>query len=174
MQGMELYVCFCRLAGQAGYFLWSTDPVGDAPDAIHVDASGKIPLFPTSIAARTYAESLGQSVAVDAPVDYDLERIEAWCRQPNEATLDCEAALNAWNLFADLPASAPSDLFAHVSRTASAEYDKLFHGNNLPSVTPPGHQFTPLWAADELTRLRQALELGLEAFVSRISLSDGV
>src|SRR5437763_4943323 len=52
---------------------------------------------------------------------------------------------DAWNFFDDLTGlhAAPGTEYAQLSRAAAACYDKLFWGNNLPSVTPPGERLFP-------------------------------
>jgi len=39
-------------------------------------------------------------------------------------------------------------------------YDKLFWGNNLPAMTPPGERFVPTWSAEELEALAALLSAG--------------
>ena len=172
--GYLTYVCLCRVKPKPRYFLWQTDLESDAPDRVLIDIAGRISSFGTEAAARRSAAARGEPAVAEPPVVYDLDRLAAWCDHPGEATLDCEAALSAWNLFADLPApptGAPS-IFGRADRSTGALYDKLFFGNNLPSVTPEGAAYTPLWSDEELTRLSHTLRLGLAEFTQRISLCE--
>jgi hypothetical protein len=47
-------------------------------------------------------------------------------------------------------------------------YDRLFWGNNLPSMTPPDRCFHPEWSPDDLAALAEVLWAGLEMFQTRI------
>jgi hypothetical protein len=40
-------------------------------------------------------------------------------------------------------------------------YDKLFWGNNLPVVTPPGEFYVPAWSDEELAELHRILSDGM-------------
>jgi hypothetical protein len=71
--------------------------------------------------------------------------------------------LDAWNFLDDLAgmhvgADTP---YARLSRGAAECYDRLFWGNNLPAVTPPGERFEPVWSAEELIKIRRVLAAGL-------------
>lgn len=45
--------------------------------------------------------------------------------------------------------------------TANRVYDKLFWGLNLPSVTPAGGHYVPLWSRREIRKLHQVITAGL-------------
>jgi len=47
-----------------------------------------------------------------------------------------------------------------------AIYDKVFFGNNLPSVTPQREHNVSEWAAAEIAALAEILATGLDLFVS--------
>lgn len=170
---MQYQLCLLRLAGQAGYFVWTTDREGDAPDAVVV-VDGQIPVFERASAAHAFARGRGLIQEETAPTLFDFDRLATWCRQPDVVAVDCEGLLNAWNLFGDIPRETDSNLFAHVDRGANHVYDKLFWGNNIPAVTPAGESYTPEWSSAELTLLRQVVELGLNDFANRVSHRAGV
>jgi len=71
--------------------------------------------------------------------------------------------LNAWNLFGDIATSVDAE-FDSDRQLSQRVYEKLFWGNNLPSVTPPGKHYTPLWNEDELSLMRAILGHGLDIF----------
>lgn len=169
--GYLSYVCLCRLGGKPRYLLWQTDLETDAPDRVLADPLGRVASFGSDGEARAHAAARGEPAPEAPPVVYDLDRLAAWCDHPGEATLDCEAALNAWNLLADLPAppaDAPS-VFGRADQSGRELYDKLFFGNNLPAITPRGTSYTPLWSAEELARLSHTLRLGLAYLAARLS-----
>jgi len=113
---------------------------------------------------KAAAVGMGLLLVPDDVVEYDFDRLREWCRRPTTEGVECSEFLNAWNFFDDLAGlhDHPGTAYAQLSRSAGECYDKLFWGNNLPSVTPPGEQFTPSWSADEVERIRQVMEAGLE------------
>jgi hypothetical protein len=160
------YLCNLRLPGRECVILW----VSDDPDRLLEYPSGKVATFPTAEAARSFASANGLVVAPDPPASYDFAALSAWCDRPDRAAVDCAAFLNAWNLIGDLLGSPdPSRLYAHVDAHLTDVYDKLFWGNNLPSVTPQGKQFDPVWSEGEVTALSRLFRLGLQELTARLA-----
>jgi hypothetical protein len=52
--------------------------------------------------------------------------------------------------------------YVFLSRQASYIYEKLFYGNNLPSITPIGEHYIPSWSNDELIEMRLVFMAGLD------------
>ena len=77
--------------------------------------------------------------------------------------MECSAFLNAWNFFDDLAGlhTGVDSEYTRLSRAAATCYDKLFWGNNLPSVTPPGERFEPTWSPDDLAAIGRVFVAGL-------------
>jgi len=118
---------------------------------------------------------MGLSLVPDEPARYDFDQLREWCIGAEASGVDCPALLNAWNFFDDLARlhdDAESD-YAKLSRGAETSYDKLFWGNNLPSMTPPGESFTPVWSAEELEDIRRVMEAGLKLVEAELSPVEG-
>jgi hypothetical protein len=98
-------------------------------------------------------------------ITYDLDAIETWCRS-DDGVRDNRALLDAWNLFVDMPDG--DSLFRAADARAIGLYDKLFHSCNLPSMTPPGREYVPVWLASEVAALKQVLLLGLAELRIRV------
>ena len=83
---------------------------------------------------------------------------------------DCNKILAAWNLFGDVATSLgePGAVFRRMDSQFRAIYNKLFWGNNLPSVTPEGSRDIPEWSSDELDSLVKIMISGLELFASYV------
>jgi hypothetical protein len=112
---------------------------------------------------RAAAQARGITLEPTRPVDYDFDRIRRWCADPDAAGVDCSTLLNAWNFLVDLsglPTEADTP-FLRLSRASIDCYNKLFWGNNLPAVTPPGERFDPVWTLEELAELSRVFEAGL-------------
>ena len=70
----------------------------------------------------------------------------------------CELLLFAWNMFQDMDFSIkanPSKLSTTKKNILHKAYEKLFWGNNLPSVTPQGQSYHPMFSAIELKYVRE-------------------
>src|SRR5262245_484055 len=89
-----------------------------------------------------------------------------WVGNNRDVAVDCDEALAAWNLFGDVARSihGASGVFEGLDRQFGKIYEKLFWGNNLPSITPEGCHFDPEWSSEEITALAAVLGAGLEMF----------
>jgi hypothetical protein len=104
-------------------------------------------------------------------VEYDFDRIRAWCGAPDAAGVDCRAFLDAWNFLDDLTGlhAAADTPHTRLSRAAGGVYDKLFWGNNFAAVTPPGERFDPSWSPEELATMRGVFESGLSVLAAELA-----
>ncbi|MBX3155969.1 MAG: hypothetical protein KF773_08215 [Deltaproteobacteria bacterium] len=159
MAGDTHYVCIVRIDGVDTICLWQSDDV--TPDHVVVDADKRLLTFPSVSAAR----AAGTAVSSDAPASYDLDAIDAWCKSTRD-DVDCRSILPAWNLIGDLPDLG--SLYKALDDQANTIYDKMFHGSSLPSMTPPGAEYTPTWRPAELALLKRLLLLGLAELRARL------
>lgn len=67
--------------------------------------------------------------------------------------------LDAWDCLEELTESLRIPLKSH-GNVANKIYDKLFWGLNLPSVTPAGKSYEPIWSEWELSRMKEILTSG--------------
>ena len=157
------YLCVARLDGIDRYFFWESGD--DTRDRVVLDNDGLILAFPSERIARETGSVCGLAVSSQEATVYDLDAIETWCKSTAEV-LECSWLLDAWNLFGDMPHG--ENLFAGAARRATAAYDKLFRGCNLPSMTPPGQHYVPAWSASETAALKRLFVLGLAEFRARL------
>ncbi len=68
----------------------------------------------------------------------------------------CYALLEGWNFIEDMSRTfnLKKDLKRLRSRLLNKSYEKLFYGCNLPSVTPEGKSYSPLWTTEEISAMR--------------------
>jgi hypothetical protein len=156
------YLCVARLSGDERVFLWKGEDPG--PAGVVVDDKGFVLSYSSDAAAIEAALANGWNVATEEPTAYDIDAIERWCRS-DAGVRDCTELLNAWNLFTDLPGG--ENLFRAADARALALYDKLFRACNLPSMTPPGEHYEPVWTSSETTALKHLLLLGMAEFRAR-------
>ena len=157
-----------RLDHKDRYLIWHSSMNGEEPDGVVVNADGLMPVFRDGSSLFTYAAVEGLS-----PVDenqtglHNLDSVVRWLERKRPAELDCVEFLNAWNLFGDLSATV-GGIFNPDGDKTHKIYGKLFWGCNLPSMTPPGKCYVPLWPGRESRIIREVMSEGLRLFRSRI------
>jgi hypothetical protein len=148
------------LDGLDSFLIWySNDSVGVVVGSDHL-----ITTFHARSDLCAYAERLGLTFEAAEPSEFDFDMVERWLSRPNNSPIDCCLLLNAWNLFDDIASCTSGGEFQRTSREASGVYDKLFWGNNLPAVTPPGEHYVPVWADGEVAELHRILSDGMKLF----------
>ena len=162
MSSRLYFICGLRFDGRRLFFLWFRNE----HEGIERTGHDKILTFPNPEAARAWTAEQGLSLAPDPLAWYDFDTIAAWCDHPTAAAIDCNNFLNAWNLLGDLHLGA-SSIFSGADRRGTPIYDKLFFGNNLPSITPAGQSYAPVWSDEEVREL--ALRLGLAELRARLT-----
>lgn len=75
-------------------------------------------------------------------------------RASSEGT--CKLLLDGWNFLEDLGQTFElnQELEGLRAPFLNKIYDKLLSGSNLPSLTPEGRSYSPLWLQDEIYSLR--------------------
>jgi hypothetical protein len=78
----------------------------------------------------------------------------------SSSVLTCKVILEGWNFFDDVlgTLSKPELLKSSKSPALKKIYDKLFFGNNLKAVTPPGQSYNPRWTAEEISSFKRAMQ----------------
>lgn len=81
----------------------------------------------------------------------------------------CKDILAGWNFIEDMGRTfnLKKEMMQLRSRLLDKAYDKLFWGCNLPSVTPEGKSYSPLWSTAEINSLRVELRTAWQAFRSQ-------
>jgi hypothetical protein len=78
----------------------------------------------------------------------------------SSSTKTCNTLLNGWNFIEDLirTVGQKSDLLKLRNPVLDKIYDKVFYGNNLPSITPEGKIYHPVWTRKEISTFRRAIK----------------
>ncbi len=153
-----------RLDGGDAYLIWYTDE----QDGVVTDSDGKVPCFRSTDDLLRYAESLNLPIEIEGAILHDLDVVAKWSKKEGVDSIDCRTFLAAWNLFDDVSRSVGSSFDAD-HELAEKIYDKLFWGNNLPSITPEGKSYHPAWTKRELHTMKEVLEGGLSLFRESVS-----
>ena len=152
------YVCWFRLDGQDGYLIWQTN----GSDGVYVDKNAAL-AFHDLTSLRAYAKEAGISIVEENPVVHNLDQLAQWLLLPNGNMITADSFLDAWNLFSDVAGSLRIR-FDASTRITNPVYEKLFYSCNLPSATPEGQTFKPMWSVDETNIMVSVLSDGLKLF----------
>jgi hypothetical protein len=154
-----------RLNDQRRSLIW----ISNESDSLAADAAGFIPSFERLRALRRYASQNGYQLEVERARLHDLDWVSEWIASPS-APVNCTKAITAWNLFADIAASVGgrASRFKRLDSSLTKGYQKLFRGNNLPSMIPPGARYEPAWSTDEIHSMAKLLAVGLRLFAASV------
>jgi hypothetical protein len=160
---MKYFALLFRLNAENRYLIW----ISSEKDFVVADAGGLVPTFEDTASVQAYAELNHYSLEGEEPILHDLDSVVAWTKAPG-MPVDCRNALAAWNLFGDVARSIRGRgiAFDHLDSQFPSIYEKLFWGNNPPSMTPKGRHYVPEWSPGELAALAEVLSAGLGLFES--------
>lgn len=157
------YACWYRLDGRDGYLLWYEGPETEAQDRVVVDENGRVPVFRALDELKAMAPRRGFDVIDEAPVQHDLDALGRWLTDPRVDNVEPDVLLAGWNIFGDIAISVGATFDPDPDTTIDL-YQKLFWGNNLPAMTPPGERYVPTWTEVEIARMVDVLSEGLRLF----------
>jgi hypothetical protein len=158
MATVNAFSCELSWHGRRGFFIW----LSNDHDSVVLDPAGSIRLFDSLAALNQFVLAEGLTLTEKGALSWDFDKVLAWCSDPHPP-VDCSNLLDVWNMLTDIHASRgnTNDLLSHAGQRSQAVYDKLFHGCNLPAVTPEGQWFEPIWSVEECRSLAKLLRLGL-------------
>jgi hypothetical protein len=158
----KYYACKYRFADQDAYLLWFTND----QDGVLVD-NGQVLSFRMLAHLQGYAAAHAIPIESAVPPFYNLDAVVNWLHHDSDTPIDCELLLMTWNLFRDVATSVHRPFDRNPERTQIV-YEKLFYGNNLPSITPTDEYYEPQWAEDEIVLLREIFTDGLQLFTETV------
>lgn len=167
----EYHIYAFRYSGRDEYLIWYSNDC----DGVYLDPDGHVPAFVSTDQLISYGRVHGLSLVTgDDLVLLDLDYVDRFTRDTSSLHVDCNETLNAWNLFGDFARSLGSsgNHFIDHDQAADRFYEKIFHGCNLPAMTPEGQEFQPIWSADEIRSIQELLRVGFSLFRSAVSLSS--
>jgi hypothetical protein len=157
------YPLALRVGGRTLFLLWDSDDW--ALNRVLADA-GRVVSFSDEESAREYALAENLTLAPKEELHlHDLDSAVCWLEA--DAGPDCSLLLAIWNLAGDVARSV-NEPFEDRGEGLDEVYNKLFFGNNLPSMTPPGEQYNPQWTEDELGLLRARIEMAVDLIRDRV------
>jgi hypothetical protein len=172
MEVREYYPCQVLLHGTATFLIW----YAAEQDGFAIDGKGRLVTAADLESLLVRAHAMNITFRETRPAQYNFDVILSWCARPAPAGVDCKAFLDVWNFLDDLAATDEEkhESWIRLSRAADNCYDKLFWGNNLPAVTPPGEHFVPTWRLDELATIRDVLRTGVERLEQELAFTTSM
>jgi len=153
------FILWYRLNRADGYLIWFSNDI----DGVIVRKDSTVRSFDSRRALQKYAKDNHILLKPEALEQHDLDRIVDWLRSPTKDSIDCNAFLEAWNLFVDVARSSGNNFFSTGKRTDPV-YEKLFWGSNLLALTPAGKRYVPDWTQGQIKTLIKVLSSGLRVF----------
>ncbi len=91
-----------------------------------------------------------------------IDQAEEWLSN-KVVEIDCEYFLNFWNLISDLANSVEEKFYGYQEDNTTVQkiYDKLFYGNNIPSLVKGNKRYQPKWDAEEIAEIANVIKDGL-------------
>jgi hypothetical protein len=161
--------------GKTKHFLWLLDEEeGEAPFVVD-EITHKL------IEASSTKELREVAAAKDLKVDWedlgvnDIDKMFVSLRylRIGRASYSntCNLLLDSWNLIDDFYKAFGMISELNNSRIEQANYiyGKLLYGCNLPSLTPEGKEYCPLWSQEEIHLMRTLLRNGWRTIADKLS-----
>ena len=166
MEERKFYICWVKLNRRNIYLIWYSDEL----DGIILGADNKLLTFPNQNLLRAFAKKHKIVLENQEPTLHNLNIIQNWLQNPTWK-VDCFEFLLAWNFFTDVSTSLDAKFKGNrKSMIRNMVYDKLFFGNNLPSITPVGKTYFPKWSVVEIAVLSSILADGLKLLKRNLNL----
>jgi hypothetical protein len=161
------YPLALNVGGRTLFLLWVSD---DRALNRVLAGAGRVVWFSDEESAREYALAQNLTLAPEEELRlHDLDSAVGWLEA--DAEPDCRLLLAIWNLAGDVARSV-NEPFEDRGEVLDRVYDKLFFGNNLPSMTPPGEQYHPQWSEEELRLLRATIQIAADLIRCRVVASS--
>jgi len=158
----EFYIQSYKYKDEIKYLLWYTNDKNGI-----ITAENKILSF-SSISQIEDYKKINSIDTETYEIKIDFDNIASWINGKS-STFDIKNILEIWNLFTDISESIDLDFKGdHKSHLTNKIYDKIFYGNNLPSVTPEGKSYSPIWNKFEIKRIKEIFLNGFEMFNKNI------
>jgi hypothetical protein len=141
------------------YFcLWYTDEV----DGFHTNNEG-LEIFDSLEQAKNYCTKNAMTYN-DEHTHYDIDKVEEWVNNGTGGDVDWELILDFWNIAIDLTVSLKVEFIGNIDDEYNDIYDKLFYGNNLPTINTSDKEYIPEWTEEEVLELKQVIGAGVLMF----------
>lgn len=160
-----------KYKGKVRILLWKEG--GDYEDRFLLDEDGNLIKGETIEELRELADRAGISAFVDWSYDYRMDMDEfteallELIPEQEIPTATCDLLLNGWNFINDLliTVNLPRTYEDQNNEDINHSYERIFWGNNLEALTPPGESWHPEFSKDEILSIQ-------ELFISILALLE--
>ncbi len=140
------------------YLLWQTSYEGDC---FLLSDKKKIFLSDNKEEVDAFMENIDRTLNWQEAGEIDLELFFSCVKKiaPGISTSEEENSIliDGWNFLDDIYSTLESEVGSLLfNETLNRAYNKIFYGNNLPSVTPDNCKYEPIWLAHEVSELNKA------------------
>lgn len=159
----QFYPYRCLYKGTEKLLIWKSLFEGD--DSFLLDNGNNLVISTSKDALRKKVGNIYHQInwPEEGFIDFDKFWIALRNLRPNKASSNktCNVLLEGWNFIEDLGKSLGHYKTLEILKTAMLNkcYDKLFYGNNLPSITPENKSYNPLWSKEEIQSIRNAFKI---------------
>jgi hypothetical protein len=133
------------------YTLWYTNDV----DGL-LNENNKIIFFNCEYELIDYCKKENINIIDDCTVIYNIDEINRIILN-NSTNIDFEYLLGLWNIIADIARTIDVPFHGNKKETIHI-YNKLFYGNNLPSIRGNGEIYIPRWNKREIKIILKILK----------------
>lgn len=134
------------------YCIWTSDEG-------FITYEDKILLFDTIMKAKLYCHENQMSVDDTEITRFYIDDIFNWCTSV-KFDFDCDLLLNWWNILSDVYKSL-GIYFDGDSIEKNDLYEKLFFGNNLPTINKSDKKYIPIFSKEEMEVVKKLLIEGV-------------
>lgn len=162
VNNMEYYITEFLHQNKVYYFIWVTDDKDR-----FLTENNKILYWDHRSELLDFAKENGITFEEEEHIRYNLDKCEKWCRSSPE-NIDCGQILDMWNIFSDFYNSI-EEKFMGNDHKFDEIYDKIFCGNNLPTINKTNKIYVPLFSEDEILAIKKIMLSGICLFRKVIS-----
>lgn len=179
MNELLCYVVCWLLDGHEYFLLWLDG--GSEPDQFVVLEPGSTQLLiaETREELTAYAQKRRLLVSDQPPQVIDFSALKTalnGLRSDRPISMGvAELFLNAWNTLDDVSHTIGTPIMlveSDCKQGMDRLYEKLFYGNNLPSITPKGQKYCPILDANERHLLKSLFRRAMQRLVSLVKLYE--
>jgi len=151
------YLAEFRYAERSYFCIWYNDEV----DGFYTE-NDKLIHFDSLDEAKKYSDEQAITYSDEVSLD-DMVKVQEWVSAGIGGDVDCHLLLVFWNSVHDLAATIKREYIGN-ERVYTHVYEKLFYGNNLPTINTSGREYIPEWTDEEVLDLKQVIGAGILMF----------
>lgn len=157
VNNMEYYIIEFVYQRRQCYFIWGTNDI----DRFFAD-NNKILFWKQKHELMDFAKINNIVFEEQEPIRYDLDECEKWC-QSLSVDVNCKKVLDMWNIFCDF-CNSMEEKFIGNDNQFDEIYDKIFYGNNLPTINKSDKIYIPIFSDEEILIIKKILLSGIYCF----------